>query len=76
MCCSSLKWRTTPLSGARDYPHGFVARKHEAIGGKSVVTDVMLIAELEELRRIFGDAGLVCVPRADIDDIKIVESWV
>jgi hypothetical protein len=60
----------------RDYPHGFVARKHEAIGGQSVTTDVMLIAELEELRRIFGDAGLVCVPRADNDDIKIVESWV
>jgi|HubBroStandDraft_6_1064221.scaffolds.fasta_scaffold92327_4 hypothetical protein len=60
----------------RDYPHGFVARKHEAIAGRNVTTDVMLIAELEELRRIFSDAGLVCVPRADIDDIKIVESWV
>jgi hypothetical protein len=39
-------------------------------------TECMLIAPLEALREIFAAAGLVCVPRSDNDDIKIVESWV
>jgi hypothetical protein len=57
----------------KDYPHGIIARRHLMPGGP---TECMLIAPLEDLRAIFVAAGLVCVPRADNDDVKIVESWV
>jgi hypothetical protein len=55
-----------------DYPHGVIARRHEVPGGP---TNHMIIADLEFLRRVFHIAGLVCVARADEDDVKIVESW-
>jgi hypothetical protein len=60
----------------KDYPHATVARKHEVASGVSVPGDHLLIADLEFLRECFRAAGLVLVPRADDDDVKIVESWV
>ncbi len=56
-----------------DYPHGICARRHEVPGGP---TAHMMIAELEFLRDTFRGAGLVCVGRAENDDVKIVETWI
>lgn len=60
----------------KDWPHGTIARRHEIAPGESALTEDMLIADLEELQRIFHTAGLVQCPRKDEDDPKIVESWV
>jgi hypothetical protein len=56
-----------------DYPHGHIARRHEAPGGP---TDHMLTGELEELRDVMRGAGLVCVCRQEGDEPPIVESWI
>ena len=57
----------------KDYPHGIIARRHLMPGGP---TECMLVAPLEDLREIFGAAGLVCVARSDNDDVKILETWI
>jgi hypothetical protein len=57
----------------KDYPHGFCARRHDVPGGPQ---DCYLMAPLEELRSVFEGAGLHCLPRAEGDDSKIVETWI
>jgi hypothetical protein len=61
----------------KDYPHGICARRRELpAGGEPTPTDHMLIGELEFLRDVFREAGLVCVCRGPNDDVKIVETWI
>jgi hypothetical protein len=59
-----------------DYPHGFIARRHDVGRGKSTPAADLLIADLEGLREVFQNAGLHCIPRQKDDDVKIVESWI
>jgi hypothetical protein len=61
-----------------DYPNHFVARKYiiaqgtrDPIGTK----EVRLEAHLYVLREHFAGLGLMCVPRWEEDDTKIVETW-
>jgi hypothetical protein len=55
-----------------DHPDDIVARRHEVPGGP---TEHRMGGDLELLRDVFRGAGLVCVCRADNDDVKIVETW-
>lgn len=56
-----------------DYPHGYIARRHEAPGGP---TDHTLIGDLDGLREIFLAAGFTNIRRQPDDEPPIVESWV
>ena len=58
-----------------DHPDGFIARMHEVAEGKSRATNRRHTGELEELRSIFWQAGLVKLSRDEQDEPRIVESW-
>jgi hypothetical protein len=66
----------------KDWPQGFIARKHEVSGGNSTPTDRIIQADdhddaaLEIIRRIFRGAGLTVFPRNPGDEEQIVESWI
>jgi len=48
-----------------DYPDGYIARLHELAEGKTLATDRKHTGELEELRLIFWQAGLLKITRND-----------
>jgi hypothetical protein len=59
----------------KDYPDGYVARRHEASKGGTVATADTLVGDLAKLRAIFQRAGLFCITRSEEDDPVIVETW-
>jgi hypothetical protein len=60
----------------RDYPHGHIARRFEIGSGQTIATDDSLVGELEELRQVFWQAGLMKLSRSEGDEPQVVESWV
>ena len=61
-----------------DYPNHFVARKYIIVDGMrnpTATPEVRLEAHLYVLREYFAGLGLMCVPRWEEDDAKIVETW-
>lgn len=67
----------TITENPRDFPGLFVARRNVAVQGGSVATDEAYSAnDIEPLRAMFREAGLVCIPRDETDDPVIVESWI
>jgi hypothetical protein len=65
----------------KDWPQGYIARKHEVVGGSSTPTDRVIQTEshnddlLEVIRHIFRSVGLTQFARSPGDDEHIVESW-
>ena len=60
----------------KDHPDGFIARRFEVGGGRTVATGDTLAGKLEDIRRALWKAGLMKLERRDGDDARIVESWV
>lgn len=61
-----------------DYPSGFCARRYE-LTKEGPLPSVHLFSSgprPDELREIFREAGLVCIPRQEGDDPVIVETWI
>lgn len=60
-----------------DMPEYYVARRFEVKrGGECGPThDYIRDHDLERLRKSLADKFLVCMPRWESDDPKIVESW-
>jgi hypothetical protein len=60
----------------RDYPAGFIARRHEVRPGESTATaDVLQAWDIEDLRKFFVTQGFHCLAREEKDDPVIVETW-
>jgi hypothetical protein len=59
----------------KDHPDGFIARLHEVAKGEPRVTGTALTGGLEEIRKVFWNAGLIRLTRDEKDDPQIVESW-
>jgi hypothetical protein len=57
----------------KDHPQGYIARRHEAGKGPTVDT---VTGELDEIRQIFWQVGLLKLSRSAEDEPQIVESWV
>jgi hypothetical protein len=55
-----------------DHPEGFIARRFE---GENP-TGGTLTGELDEIRKVLWQAGLVKLSRKDEDEPQIVETWV
>lgn len=61
----------------RDYPDGYIARRHEVGGGpRPLATGDTVTGGLEEIRRVFWGVGLAKLSRSPDDEPQIVESWV
>ncbi|MEY9235437.1 hypothetical protein ABIF78_007760 [Bradyrhizobium japonicum] len=66
----------------RDWPQGYIARKHDSGKGGSTPTNIAIQSEsaadaaLDMICHILSCAGLVRIPRDPNDDVNIVESWV
>lgn len=59
----------------KDWPHGYIARRHEIRPNESCPTEDTIKADtLESLRRQLPE-GLVCTARHPDDDPVIVEVW-
>jgi hypothetical protein len=56
----------------RDYPEGFIARRFEF----DTPTGDTLKGELDEIRKVLWQAGLLKLTRNDQDEPQIVETWV
>jgi hypothetical protein len=56
----------------RDFPNSFVARRWV---GELPTQNVMIGPDLDQLRTMLAQHGLICVPRLRDDDPKIVEVW-
>jgi hypothetical protein len=54
-----------------DFPDDYVARRFEY----DQPTSDMIVGELDQMRKAFLRAGLVCMTRDQKDDPKIVETW-
>lgn len=60
----------------RDFPGGFIARRHQVGPGRSEPTSDVVVAEhLQDLREHFEEQGLSCISRQPDDDPVIVETW-
>ena len=60
----------------RDWPHGFIARRHViSNGGSHPTAETLQALSLEELRVDLRARGLVCVARHASGDPVIVETW-
>lgn len=59
-----------------DFPDGFIARRHEASAAGSIASQDVITGELAVIRQAMQMCGLFCMPRADADDRKIVETWI
>jgi hypothetical protein len=55
---------------------GFIACMHEVHDGSTKATDKIVTGELEDIRKIFWQAGLLKLSRSEGDEPQIVESWV
>jgi hypothetical protein len=60
----------------KDFPHGFIARRHEVHEGAMTATKDTITGKLEDIRQAFWKAGLCKLSRQEGDDAKIIESWV
>jgi len=59
----------------KDWPHGYIARRHDIYPGESRATEEVIKADsLESLRRLLPE-GLVCIARHPDDEPQIVEVW-
>lgn len=59
----------------RDYPHGYVLRRHVASAkGSRPTEDAFYAYTLAEIR-LLVPPGLVCIGREDGDEPQIVETW-
>jgi len=62
-----------------DFPDSFVARKHIVVLGTDamliVTEEIELAPTLREIRKLLEPLGLVCLPRYENDDPKIIEVW-
>jgi hypothetical protein len=54
-----------------DFPDSYVARRFEY----DQPTSDMIVGELDQMRKAFLRAGLICMTRDQKDDPKIVETW-
>jgi hypothetical protein len=61
-----------------DYPDYFVARKWKILDGKvePLVDALILHKELDEIREIFYNQGLLRISRFAEDDPCIIEVWI
>jgi hypothetical protein len=60
----------------RDYPNGFIARRHTvAVSGTGPTDDTVKADDLTTLRRHLLQAGLTRINRSPEDEPQIVESW-
>jgi hypothetical protein len=62
----------------RDFPGGFIARRW-VIGdgaGPVATADCITAPDLDSLRAILQDEGLVVLARDESDDPVIVETWI
>lgn len=67
----------TIYKSPRDAPGLYVARRHIAHAGATAATDEAYTAnDIEPLRAMFREQGLVLIPRHESDDPVIVESWI
>ena len=57
----------------KDQPDVFVVRKFV---GESPTAEAYAHPDIEVLREMMLDAGLVCLPRHASDDSVIVETWI
>jgi hypothetical protein len=61
----------------RDYPTGFIARRHEVVvGGTGPTDDTVKADDLYTLRKHLLQAGLTRINRSPDDEPQIVESWI
>lgn len=59
-----------------DFPHCFVARRFELVGGNAHATqDTIIGPTLEAVRQRLDAMGLHCITRSEGDDPVIVETW-
>jgi hypothetical protein len=61
-----------------DYPDEVVAREWHIVKGVPIplpTDDVIHAPDLDTIRRVLAQRGLVCVPREARDDRYIVEVW-
>jgi hypothetical protein len=59
-----------------DYPNKMVARLWEISKGKRIPTGYISIGNtLEDVRKSIP-SGMVCIPRHEKDDPKIIECWI
>ena len=59
-----------------DHPNGYVARAWEIEPGRYVPTSTAIVADdLETLRAMLRDEGLMCFKRHATDDPVIIEVW-
>jgi hypothetical protein len=69
-----IQW--TIYDHPRDHPTMFVARKWWVDGnGPQPTTDMMISANVEDLRSAMAQMGLTCLPRYPDDDPVILEVW-
>lgn len=59
-----------------DYPDHFVVRQFSIGVGAVIPRDAWQFKSLAGARQFLYDRGLVCLPRSEGDDPKIVESWI
>jgi hypothetical protein len=65
----------TVYNRPKDHSTGYMARRHEVVGGEERSTMDTLKADLEDIQEIFLAAGLTRLTRDETDDPVIVESW-
>jgi hypothetical protein len=59
-----------------DYPHAFVARRHEVQAeGSTPTSDLLMSTDLEAIRTRMRAWGLYCLNRQSGDVPCIIESW-
>lgn len=59
----------------KDYPDGYIARRHEAGNGVSNPTADVVTGDLALIREAMTRCGLYCMKRAPSDDLRILETW-
>lgn len=59
----------------RDMPDYFVARKHFTLPVSEPTGEAIADTNLDRMRELFMQAGLVCLSRSAGDDPVILETW-
>jgi hypothetical protein len=76
---ASLKQGTlsiwTVFDHPEDFPHSYVARRFEADRDGCHPTIDIVQGELAIIRKSFIECGLTRIPRDEIDEPQIIESW-
>lgn len=58
-----------------DFPDTYVARRGEVGKGVYGPTNDVVTGDLADIREAMETCGFICTPRADVDPMNIVESW-